>query len=56
MNNQTLYGKPIIDEKDLKCYSIVMEYANNGDLYQKIQNHIKDNYNFQESEIWKVFI
>ena len=33
-----------------------MEYANNGDLFQKIQHHQKEQYNFQEIEIWKIFI
>lgn len=40
----------------ITAYSIVMEYANNGDLYQKIQHHQKERYPFQEVEIWKIFI
>jgi len=33
-----------------------MEYCNNGDLFEKIQLHTKENYSFQESEIWRIFI
>ena len=33
-----------------------MEYANYGDLYQKILKHEEEQYMFQENEIWKVLI
>ena len=33
-----------------------MEYADNGDLFQKICDHQKDNSTFPEAEIWKIFI
>ena len=33
-----------------------MEYADNGDLFQKICDHQKRGTEFNESEIWKVFI
>jgi NIMA (never in mitosis gene a)-related kinase len=33
-----------------------MEYADNGDLFQKICEHQKKGTEFQETEIWKVFI
>lgn len=33
-----------------------MEYADNGDLFQKISDHQKNKTFFQEQEIWKVFI
>ncbi len=36
--------------------SIVMEYADNGDLFQKICEHQKNGTEFNENEIWKVFI
>jgi NIMA (never in mitosis gene a)-related kinase len=36
--------------------SIVMEFANNGDLYQKIVEQQKKNQLFPEPEIWSVFI
>ena len=33
-----------------------MEYADNGDLFQKICDHQKENSNFTEAEIWRIFI
>ena len=36
--------------------SIVMEYANNGDLFQKICEHQKNGTYFSENTIWKIFI
>lgn len=33
-----------------------MEYANNGDLYQKICEHQKKGTTFAEPEIWSFFI
>lgn len=33
-----------------------MEYADNGDLFQKICEHQKKNTEFSEGEIWRVFI
>ncbi len=33
-----------------------MEYADNGDLFQKITEHQKKHTEFTESEIWKVLI
>jgi len=39
-----------------KIFSIVMEYANAGDLLQKIVDHQKKGNLFQESEIWNIFI
>ena len=33
-----------------------MEFADNGDLYQKITEHQKKNQFFTETEIWTVFI
>ena len=33
-----------------------MEYADNGDLFQKICDHQKDNSNFPEQDIWRIFI
>lgn len=37
-------------------YSIVMEYCNNGDLFQKITTHQKSKTYIKEEEIWKIFI
>jgi len=36
--------------------SIVMEFADNGDLFQKICEHQKNNTHFSEDEIWSIFI
>jgi NIMA (never in mitosis gene a)-related kinase 1/4/5 len=33
-----------------------MEYADNGDLFQKITEHQKNKTTFSEQEIWKIFI
>ena len=32
-----------------------MEFMNNGDLFQKIENHKKNNTSFNELEIWSIF-
>ena len=49
------YKEAFFDEKD-KTLGIVMEFADNGDLYQKIvENKQKKTY-FEETEIWKIFI
>jgi NIMA (never in mitosis gene a)-related kinase 1/4/5 len=36
--------------------SIIMEYADDGDLYQKIVDRKKKKELFEESEIWSVLI
>jgi serine/threonine protein kinase len=33
-----------------------MEFADGGDLYQRIAQHKKKNTNFEEREIWKLLI
>lgn len=43
-----------VDQGDL--YSIIMEYADNGDVFQKISKYQKNRVKFDEDEIWKVFI
>jgi len=35
---------------------IVMEYADNGDLYQKIIDYQKSKIHFPEEEIWRIYI
>jgi len=35
---------------------IVMEYADGGDLYEKILAHQKNQTKFSENEIWDIFI
>ena len=37
-------------------FSIVMEFANNGDLAYRIEDKKKKNELFSESEIWDIFI
>ena len=49
------YKEAFFDEKD-RTLCIVMEFADNGDLYQKIVEHKKKAVFFEESEIWRVFI
>jgi NIMA (never in mitosis gene a)-related kinase 1/4/5 len=41
---------------DLFFLSIVMEFADDGDLFQKICEHQKRGTFFSENEIWSVFI
>jgi hypothetical protein len=47
-----LYGNILL----LILDSIVIEYADNGDLFQKICEHQKKGTEFNEIEIWKVLI
>ena len=49
------YKEAFFDEKD-STLCIIMEYADNGDLYQKILSYKKKSIFFEESEIWKIFI
>ena len=36
--------------------SIIMEFANNGDLFQKITRHQKEQTYLREEDIWRIFI
>ena len=36
--------------------SIIMEFVDNGDLFQKITGHQKRGFLFEEEEIWGIFI
>ena len=49
------YKEAFFDEKD-STLCIIMEYADNGDLYQKIVEHKKSAKFFEEIDIWKIFI
>jgi len=49
------YKEAFFDEKD-STLGIVMEYADNGDLYQKIVEHKKQKTYFEETEVWSIFI
>jgi hypothetical protein len=52
MKTHKVYGKLY------KCniFSIVMEYANNGDVYGKIEEHKRRSTFFAENDIWKILI
>jgi NIMA (never in mitosis gene a)-related kinase len=49
------YKEAFFDENE-QCLGIVMEYAEKGDLYQKICEYKKSAVFFEESEIWRIFI
>lgn len=49
------YKEAFFDEKD-STLGIVMEYADKGDLYQRIVEHKKAAMFLEESEIWRIFI
>ena len=49
------YKEAFFDEKD-STLGIVMEFADGGDLYQKIVEHKKSAMFFEESDIWRIFI
>ena len=49
------YKESFIDESD-QTLCIIMEYADDGDLYQKIKLFIKNNTYFMEEDIWRIFI
>lgn len=39
-----------------KTLCIVMDYASDGDLYQKIVKHKKDRSYFPEDVVWRILI
>jgi len=49
------YKEAFIDETE-SSLCIVMEYADKGDLYQKITHFKRMGYNFDELDVWKIFI
>ena len=49
------YKEAFIDDKD-QSLCIVMEYADKGDLYQKISQFKKMNCQFEEIDVWRIFI
>ena len=48
--------KEVFVDKKYNSLCIVMEYANNGDLYQKIEQHKKNGTLFSEELIWRMLI
>ena len=49
------YKEAFFDEKD-NTLCIIMEFADRGDLYQKIVQHKKSAIFFEETDIWRIFI
>ena len=49
------YKEAFFDEND-STLGIVMEFADRGDLYQKIIEHKKSAKFFEETDIWRIFI
>ena len=49
------YKEAFFDEKD-NTLCIIMEFADRGDLYQKIVQHKKSAILFEEADIWRIFI
>ena len=49
------YKESFIDEKD-NTLCIVMEYADEGDLFQKVTLYKKLHATFLEDDVWKIFI
>ena len=49
------YKESFIDDKD-QTLCIVMEYADDGDLFEKIRLYKQKNTYFMECDIWKIFI
>ena len=49
------YKEAFFDEKD-NTLGMVMEFADGGDLYQKIVENRKTKRLFEESDIWRIFI
>jgi len=55
-NKNVISYKEAFFDKNSKCLCIVMEYANNKDLYLKIMDHQKKSTQFEENDIWLIFI
>ena len=49
------YKEAFLDSKT-ECLYIVMEYVDGGDLSKRVFNLAKEGRNFQEAEIWRIFI
>ena len=49
------YKEAFIEDSD-KSLCIVMEYADKGDLYQKITEFRKNHYLIDEIDVWRIFI
>ena len=49
------YKEAFIEDSD-SSLCLVMEFADKGDLYQKITNFKRNRYYFEEVDIWRIFI
>ena len=49
------YKEAFLQESE-QCLCIVMEYASDGDVQQKIMDHSKNKTHFEEEDIWRIFI
>ena len=49
------YKEAFFDEQD-NTLCMIMEYADGGDLYQKIKENRKSQNLFDESDVWRIFI
>ena len=49
------YKESFIDESE-QALCLVMEYADDGDLYEKVKLYRKNNTCFREDDIWRIFI
>ena len=49
------YKEAFFSEED-KCLNLVMEYADKGDLYQRISLFKRRKQTFEEIDVWKIFI
>ena len=49
------YKESFIDESD-QTLCIIMEYADDGDLYQKVKLYTQNKTTFMEHDIWRIFI
>ena len=48
------YKQAFLEDEKYLC--IVMDYADDGDVYQKIVDHQKNKTNFEEEDVWRIFI
>jgi NIMA (never in mitosis gene a)-related kinase len=53
--NVVAYKEAFIEEAE-QSLCIVMEYADDGDVYQKIVQLQKSKAHFEEDDVWKIFI
>ena len=49
------YKEAFFSEED-KCLNLVMEYADKGDLFQRITTLKKRRQSFEEADVWRIFI